>query len=154
MIQITLLMIIQILCFLAGSILIILAGKQDEKTRNPYILIPALMAIGLSAGLLTFVMVSIACIIIFFSPEKINKIIGKADLLLFYSLLVIMMLNQNIILTIIAIFSLLLTLIFMITDKKRLKEVPLISYYAQAYSLTILIIIILSIFIGLLFDGF
>lgn len=133
--------LIQILMFCLGSILIIQAGKQDKKTRNPYLLIPALMLIGLSAGLTTFLIVSLACLIIFVLPSKTNKLIGKADLLLFASILVIIILNQSIILTLMLYISLALTIILMLIDKKLKKEVPLIHYFSQGYSLMILLMI-------------
>ena len=148
MITLTLLMLIQIIFFCAGSILILYAGKQDEKTRNPFLLIPALMAIGLSAGLVTFFIVSLASFVIFFLPKKVNKIIGKADLLLFYSLLVIIILNQNILLTLTLYFSLAVTVLHMLLDKNKQKEVPLIRYYAEAYAITLIIVI--CVYIGIL----
>lgn len=131
--------VIQILVFCAGSILLIYSGKQDEKTRNPYLLIPALMAIGLSAGLTTFLIVSLACLIIFFLPNKVNKVLGKADLLLFASILVIIILSQNLLLNLILFESLALTVIILLLDKNRKKEVPLIHYYSIAYALAVLI---------------
>jgi hypothetical protein len=148
--------LIQITIFILGTLLLICAGKQDEKTRNPFILIPALMCLGLSAGFLTFVLITIASLIIFFLPNKVNKIIGKADLLLFYSLLVIIMLNQNLLLTQIVFMSLTLTLIMLIKQKHKEKQMPLIHYYAQAYALTILITMALGIvaLIGVFFYGF
>ena len=133
--------LIQILVFCAGSILLIYAGKQDVKTRNPFLLIPTLMAIGLSAGIQTFLFISLASVIIFFLPAKINKILGKADLLLFTSALMIIILNQNLLLTTIIFMSLALTVIIMLLDKNLSKAVPLIYYYAKGYALAILIII-------------
>jgi hypothetical protein len=148
--------LIQITIFILGTLLLICAGKQDEKTRNPYILIPALMCLGLSAGFLTFVLITIASLIIFFLKEKVNKIIGKADLLLFYSLLVIIMLNQNLLLTQILFMSLTLTLIMLIVQKHKEKQMPLIYYYAQAYALSVLITITIDIgvLIGVFLYGF
>lgn len=141
----------QIMVFCAGSILLIYAGKQDEKTRNPLLLIPALMLIGLSAGTTTFLIISLASLIIFLLPEKVNKVIGKADLLLFYSLLTIIILNQNILLSLILYISLAITFILLLTNKNKEKQVPLISYYAQRYSLTIIITI--GVAIGVLIKG-
>ena len=137
--------LIQILVFCAGSILLIYAGKQDEETRNPFLLIPALMAIGLSAGLVTFLIVSLASFVIFFLPNKVNKVLGKADLLLFASALTIIILNENILLTTIIFMSLAITAIFMLFDKKLTKSVPLIHYYAIGYATAILITIGLAI---------
>jgi hypothetical protein len=136
---------LQIIMFLTGSILMFFAGVQDEKTRNPFLLIPALMAIGLSAGLTTFAIVTLASFIIFFLPAKINKVLGKADLLLFASILVIIILSQNVLLNLIMFESLALTVIIMLLDKKRTKEVPLIHYYSIGYALAILITIAISI---------
>ena len=146
--------LIQVIFFIAGSILIIYAGKQDEQTRNPYLLIPALISIGLSAGFITGTIIALASIIIFFLPEKINKIIGKADLLLFYSLLTIIILNQNLLLTLIIFSTQCVTLFMLIINKNKEKQMPLIHYYAQAYSLTIITTIILAIFIGVFYNGF
>ena len=133
MLEITILNLIQFLMFCIGSALIIYAGKQDEKTRNPYILIPALIALGMSAGGTTFTIITLACLIIFILPEKVNKVIGKADLLLFASALTIIILNQNVLLTALIYLSLTITLILLLFNKKEQKEVPLIHYYAQGY---------------------
>ena len=133
--------ILQIIAFCIGSILIIYAGNQDKKTRKPYLLIPALMAIGLSAGLLTFAIVSLACLLIFFLPKKINNLIGKADLLLFASILTIFILNQNPLLTLLTYFSMFMVIILIITDKKKEKNLPLILYYTQAHIITTLLTI-------------
>lgn len=140
--------LIQILVFCAGSILIIYAGKQDEKTRNPFLLIPALMAIGLSAGLTSFLIVSLASFAIFFLPKKVNKVIGKADLLLFASILTINILCQNILLTLFLYLTLGNTIIIMLLDKNLKKEVPLIHYYSIGY--TIAIIMFIGLIIGTL----
>lgn len=140
--------LIQILVFCTGSILIIYAGKQDEKTRNPFLLIPALMAIGLSAGLTSFLIVSLASFAIFFLPKKVNKVIGKADLLLFASILTINILCQNILLTLFLYLTLGNTIIIMLLDKNLKKEVPLIHYYSIAY--TIAIIMFIGLIIGTL----
>lgn len=133
--------LIQILVFCTGSILLIYAGKQDEETRNPFLLIPALMAIGLSAGLVTFLIVSLASFAIFFLPKKVNKVIGKADLLLFASILTINILCQNILLTLFLYLTLGNTIIIMLLDKNLKKEVPLIHYYSIAYAITIIMFI-------------
>jgi len=103
------------------------------------------MAIGLSAGLVTFLIVSLASFVIFFLPNKVNKVIGKADLLLFASALTIIILNENILLTTIIFMSLAITAIFMLFDKKLTKAVPLIHYYAIGYATAILITIGLAI---------
>ena len=137
--------LIQILVFCAGSILLIYAGKQDKKTRNPLLLIPALMAIGLSAGLTTFLLISLASLLIFFMPSKSNKVIGKADLLLFASILTMLILNQNLLLTVMLYISLVITLILILLNKKLKKDVPLIHYYSIGYALTIIITIGLTI---------
>lgn len=133
--------LIQILVFCTGSILLIYAGKQDEKTRNPFLLIPALMAIGLSAGLTSFLIVSLASFAIFFLPKKVNKVIGKADLLLFASILTINILCQNILLTLFLYLTLGNTIIIMLLDKNLKKEVPLIHYYSIGYALAIIMFI-------------
>jgi len=137
--------IIQTTMFILGSALLIYSGKQDNKTRNPFLLIPALMALGLSAGITTFLIITLASAIIFFLPQKVNKLIGKADLLLFYSLFTIIILNQNLILTLITFLSLGLTLIIMLFKKKLEKDIPLIHYYTQGYLITLIIIIGLGI---------
>jgi len=139
MIPITLLMATQILCFCIGSIILIKSGKQDEKTRNPYLLIPALMLIGLSAGLITFLIVGFASALIFFMPEKTNKLIGKADLLLFMTITMVFILNQNLLLSLMLFMALAITIILLLLKKAK-KQVPLIQYFAQAYSLMILIV--------------
>lgn len=143
---------LQIIIFLIGSILMFFAGAQDKKTRNPLLLIPALMAIGLSAGLTTFAIVTLASFIIFFLPAKINKVLGKADLLLFASVLVIIISSQNVLLNLIMFESLALAVIIMLLDKKRTKEVPLIYYYSIGYTLAILTTIAINtgVIIGVL----
>ena len=148
--------LIQVILFIIGSILIIYAGKQDEQTRNPYLLIPALISIGLSAGFITGTIIALASIIIFFLPEKINKIIGKADLLLFYSLLTIIILNQNLLLTLIIFSTQCITLFMLIINKNKEKQMPLIHYYARAYATTIIITFGLAIglILGVLPHGF
>lgn len=142
--------VIQILVFCAGSILLIYSGKQDEKTRNPYLLIPALMAIGLSAGLTTFLIVSLACLIIFFLPNKVNKVLGKADLLLFTSILMIFILTQNFLLSMVLYGSMALTIVVILLDKNRKKGIPVIYYFSIGYALMILITIglVIGVFIG------
>ena len=140
MLEITILNLIQALMFCIGSALIIYAGKQDEKTRNPYILIPALIALGMSAGGTTFTIITLACLIIFILPEKVNKVIGKADLLLFASALTIIIVNQNWLLTLIIYVSLASTAGLILSDKEKAKEIPLIHYFAKGYAITVLLV--------------
>ena len=153
MINLMLSQAIQIMLFCIGSILLIYSGKQDEKTRNPYLLIPALIAIGFSGGLITGLIISIASIIIFFLPAKVNKIIGKADLLLLYSLLMLIIINTNLLLSLIICFSTPITLLLLIFNKNKEKQMPLIHYYVQAYSL-VLICLIIGILLGVFIYGF
>lgn len=132
--------LLQIIMLGIGSILMFFAGNQDEKTRKPFLLIPALMAISLSAGLTTFLIVTLSCITIFFLPAKVNKIIGKADLLLLSSILTIFILNQNILLTIMLYVSLGLTTLYLFLNvSKEKKPIPFIQYYTKAYALAIII---------------
>jgi len=142
MITLTLLQIIQILVFILGSILIILSGKQDEKTRRPFLLIPGLMAIGLSAGITTFLFVTLASIIIFLLPNKVNKLIGKADLLLLAVTLLIIILFENILLIMVLYMALIITIILIIINKKRAIVIPFIYYYSIAYGLTVIFVMI------------
>ena len=145
MIPVTILMLLQTAMFCAGSILLIYAGKQDEKTRKPLLIIPALITIGLSAGLTTFIIITLASILMFILPSKVNKLIGKADLLLLASTLTIFILNQNIILSLIVFSSHFTSIILIIFDKNKQKEVPLIHYYSKGYAFTTLLTIILLI---------
>ena len=122
--EIILMNIIQVVSFFIGTILIIVAGKQDNKTRKPIYLIPALMFIGLSAGLETFFIIALFSWIIFFLPNDINKILGKADLLLFAGVLIIILFNQNLLITLIEYFTLTAMLILLIYKKQAKKEIP------------------------------
>jgi len=133
--------LIQVLLFCCGSVLLIYSGKQDKKTRKPFLLIPALMAIALSANIITFAIVSIACAIIFFLPAKTNKLMGKADLLLFAGILIIFITNINLVLNLILYGALALTIALILLDKKRTDQIPLIHYFSQGYALMILITI-------------
>ena len=136
---------IQIILFTLGSALLIYSGIQDKKTRNPYLLIPALMAIGLSAGLITFLIVTIACVIIYLLPKKVNKILGKADILLLMAILIITIIHENTIVAILMYVSLALMILLLIMVKKTSQQVPLIYYYSITHAITILITTIMTI---------
>jgi len=145
LIHVTTLGIIQFLAFITGLILIIYAGKQDKNTRTPILLIPALIAIGISAGAETFSIITIISTLIFFSPSKINKLIGKADLLLFASTLIIIILNQNKLLTLSIYISLALTIGLILFDKNKTNEIPVIHYFSKGYILATIAMIPITI---------
>jgi len=152
-ISLTLLGIIQILVFFVSVILMLWAGVQDKKTRIPIMLIPALIATSISAGGLTFLLVTFSCVLIYFLPAKVNKVIGKADLLLFASAFIIIILNQNWVLSVVIYASLALTIIITGLDKNKSKEIPFIHYFSQGYALAVIgvVAVIIGMLLGSLF---
>lgn len=141
------LILLQIIVFCIGSIILILSGKQDEKTRRPWLIIPGLILIGLSTNLITFITILIASILFFLAPKKTNYFMGKADLLLFTSILLIFILGNNPIISTILWFTLLLTTLSIYKQMKQTKKqttIPLIYYFTTNYSKIILLTILIT----------
>jgi hypothetical protein len=141
--------IIPIIALIIGTILIYLAGQQDLKTRKPILLIPALLYIGLSSNMLTALTLTIISILIFISPKKINDHIGKADLLIFISIPLLVLLATNPMTQLLFILTNFITLLLLIdllikTPKQQRKTllIPLIYYYSIGFILSLMIIII------------
>ena len=145
--------ILQLISFLLGSIFIVKAGKQDYNTRTPLLLIPAFLLIALSLNALTFALILIASGIIFYLPDKVNKTIGKADILLYTNIFIIFITGYSPLISIILFIALGLTgyNLYKIQHDKQIldKNVPLIHYFAKNYKITLLIaigfILILSV---------
>ena len=137
--------LLQLACFIIGSIFIVKAGKQDFTTKTPILLIPAFLLIALSLNSLTFILILIVSGIIFYLPKKVNTFMGKADLLLYTNIFIIFITGNSPLTSIIMFITLGLTgykLYNIQQDKEILdKNVPLIHYFAKYYKITLLIAI-------------
>lgn len=142
---------IQILLFIIGTILIIFAGDQDEKTRKPILIIPALFFLGLSANFVSGLLILLIGLICFlFLPKQVNKVMGKADIFLFGAIIVLLIFSNSL-LTVLTWITLTIMLIQLTLferknkNTKKTKPIPLISYYSKAYQLAIIIFLLLTI---------
>lgn len=130
-------LIIQTTIFIIGTIILYYAGEQDQKTRTPTLLIPALITISLITNQTTIILTLITTTLIFLAPKQINQKIGKADLLLFTNLFILFIFSNHLTLKIIIFITLTLTLIDLIKIQKQTTNMilktktPLIYYYAQ-----------------------
>lgn len=141
----------QLLILLFGTIILIKAGKQDNQTRKPILLIPALIIITASTLNITLTLIiSILGLIFLLLPAKINKIMGKADLYLLTTQFIILISPTYILLKLIIITTNLLTA-YDLHKKQKNEPIPLIHYYAKnAYypTITSITIILTTIIIG------
>jgi hypothetical protein len=144
---------LELIILLIGLILMYLAGKQDLETRTPLLLIPSLILIGLAHNILSAGLITILSIIILLLPKETNKIMGKADLLLFAGIFIIFIFAQNLTLTILIFIALLLTVLNLVEineDKKNAQQVPLIYYFSKNFTKIIMVHLIIFTIITVL----
>jgi len=136
--------ILFIIMFTIGSTTLFYAGKQDKQTRNPLLIIPAMILIGLSLNFITGILIALIGLFTIFLPKLVNDISGKADIFLFASIMIIFIFANNIIISLFFGINLAITLIRLIHELKKQKDLikkeplPLITIYAKSYLTTVI----------------
>jgi hypothetical protein len=130
---------LEIFLFIIALTLIVLAGDQDETSRKPIIIIPALFVLGLITNLLLGVIIGLIGILsLFLLPNKVNKILGKADIFLLISILVLLVMS-NPLTTLLLWITMIIMTIELLKYYKKTKNykkrvgIPLIKYFSDSF---------------------
>jgi len=127
---------IEIYIFTIGLICLAIAGYQDFKTRKPTFIMPALILMGFSINLFTGILIGIFALITLYAlPDKVNKTMGKADIFLLGSLIILILLaNSLIFMRIIIIACLIISIIgFWYTKKHPNQMLPLVGLFTIGF---------------------
>jgi len=145
--------LVQTITLLTGLILLVVAGYQDFKTHKPTIIMPAMILIGLSQSIIIgMVIFAFAAFSLFFLPNSVNKVFGKADIFFLSSMLVLIitMINPTI-LPIIMLSSLiaLAGIIYYIKEKPN-EFIPWVGVYVLGLTISILTMPLATLLMGLI----
>ena len=143
-------MLISFILFCLGTLTLSMAGMQDKTSRKPFLLIPAFILLGASVNVLTAALIVLAGIISLILPDKINKTIGKADVFLFVSILIIFIFGNNIMMIFLFLTALVGTVIILFDDVKKNKPVPLITIFTKGYLASLFAVAIVGALLVLL----
>ena len=143
-------MLISFILFCLGTLTLSMAGMQDKTSRKPFLLIPAFILLGASVNVLTAALIVLAGIISLILPDKINKMIGKADVFLFVSILIIFIFGNNIMMIFLFLTALVGTVIILFDDVKKNKPVPLITIFTKGYLASLFAVAIVGALLVLL----
>ena len=134
--------------FLAlGLILMIIAGYQDFKTRKPFIIIPALISIGLAVNIITALLIGIlGYITLYHLPNKVNKTFGKADIFLLISLVLLLIMAQSMIFTQIILFACIISILlnYLYIKQNPNKLLPFVGLFITSFFISVFIDVMLS----------
>lgn len=144
-------MLISFILFCLGTLTLSMAGMQDKTSRKPFLLIPAFILLGASTNVLTAALIVLAGIISLILPDKINKMIGKADVFLFVSILIIFIFGNNIMMIFLFLTALVGTVIILFDDVKKNKSVPLITVFTKGYLASVFVFTIVGILLAISF---
>lgn len=136
--------LISFIFFCLGTLILSMAGMQDKTSRKPFLLIPAFILLGASTNIMTTVLIVLMAIISLILPDKINKVIGKADVFLFASIFIIFIFGNSFIMTIFLLMALIATAIMLVDDVKKNKTVPLITVFTKGYLASLFVFIIVG----------
>ena len=145
--------LVQTITLLTGLILLVVAGYQDFKTHKPTIIMPALILIGLSQSIMIGMIIFIfATISLFFLPNSVNKVFGKADIFFLASILVLIFMQNNLQIMSIIILSSIIALIGIIyyINKKPNELIPWVGVYVLGFVLSIITMLISLYIMGLI----
>jgi hypothetical protein len=142
----------QTITLLTGLILMLVAGYQDFKTHKPTLIMPALILIGLSQSIIIGIIIFIFAVIsLFFLPNSVNKVFGKADIFFIASTILILLTLNNIIISTIIILSSIYALIGIIyyIKSKPNELIPWVGIYTLSFFIALITSPILMIIGGL-----
>ena len=146
--------LISFILFCLGTLVLSLAGMQDKTSRRPFLLIPAFVLIGASTNITTAALIILIGAISLLLPDKINKVIGKADVFLFTAIFVIYLFGNNIFLTFLLLMSSFATflLLMKLFNKKNKKDesIPLITVFTKGYLASLAAVTVIGIILYLL----
>jgi hypothetical protein len=142
--------LISFIFFCLGTLTLSMAGMQDKTSRKPFLLIPAFILLGASTNIMTTVLIVLMAIISLILPNKINKVIGKADIFLFASIFIIFIFGNIFIMTMLLLMALIATAIMLVDDVKKNKTVPLITVFTKGYLASLFVLIIVGALLVLL----
>lgn len=136
--------LISFIFFCLGTLILSMAGMQDKTSRKPFLLIPAFILLGASTNIMTTVLIVLMAIISLILPDKINKVIGKADVFLFASIFIIFIFGNSFIMTIFLLMALIATAMMLFDDVKKNKTVPLVTVFTKGYLASLFVFIIVG----------
>jgi hypothetical protein len=142
--------LISFIFFCLGTLTLSMAGMQDKTSRKPFLLIPAFILLGASTNIMTTVLIVLMAIVSLILPDKINKVIGKADVFLFASIFIIFIFGNIFIMTMLLLMALIATAIMLVDDVKKNKTVPLITVFTKGYLASLFVLIIVGALLVLL----
>lgn len=119
-----------------SMLLLIVAGLQDFKTRKPTALIPALILMGFAINIFAGILIGIFALISLYAlPDKVNETMGKADIFLLGSLIILMLMANSLVFMRIIIFACLIISIlgFYYIKKKPKEMLPLVGLFAMGF---------------------
>lgn len=138
------LILISFILFCLGTLTLSMAGMQDKTSRKPFLLIPAFIFLGASINILTAILIILMAIISLILPNKINKTIGKADVFLFASILIIFIFGNNLVIIGLLLMTLFTTCMILFDDAKKNKTVPLITVFTKGYLASLFVLIVIG----------
>ena len=133
---------VHLITLITGLILLVVAGYQDYTTHKPTIIMPAMILIGLSQSIIIGVIIFMfAAISLFFLPNSVNKVFGKADIFFLASALVLIIINSSIFINTLVIIASItaLGLTFYYIYKKPTELMPWVGFYATGVLIAILL---------------
>lgn len=136
--------LISFIFFCLGTLTLSMAGMQDKTSRKPFLLIPAFILLGASTNIMTTVLIVLMAIVSLILPDKINKVIGKADVFLFASIFIIFIFGNIFIMTMLLLVALIATAMMLVDDVKKNKTVPLITVFTKGYLASLFVLIIVG----------
>lgn len=136
--------LISFIFFCLGTLTLSMAGMQDKTSRKPFLLIPAFILLGASTNIMTTVLIVLMAIVSLILPDKINKVIGKADVFLFASIFIIFIFGNIFIMTMLLLIALIATAMMLFDDVKKNKTVPLITVFTKGYLASLFVLIIVG----------
>ena len=142
--------LISFIFFCLGTLTLSMAGMQDKTSRKPFLLIPAFILLGASTNIMTTVLIVLMAIVSLILPDKINKVIGKADVFLFASIFIIFIFGNIFIMTMLLLIALIATAIMLVDDVEKNKTVPLITVFTKGYLASLFVLIIVGALLVLL----
>lgn len=142
--------LISFIFFCLGTLTLSMAGMQDKTSRKPFLLIPAFILLGASTNIMTTVLIVLMAIVSLILPDKINKVIGKADVFLFASIFIIFIFGNIFIMTMLLLIALIATAMMLFDDVKKNKTVPLITVFTKGYLASLFVLIIVGALLVLL----
>jgi len=131
--------LVQNITLLTGLILALVAGGQDFKTHKPTIIMPAMILIGLSQSIIIGMIIFIfAAISLFFLPNSVNKVFGKADIFFLASMVLLITTIKTIAFLPIIIIASFATLLLIIDHiiKKPNEFMPWVGLYVGGFVIT------------------